>query len=53
MYEAGLFAGNSSTIIEARNLLRVAYKWLQNWAQLDSKAKLKEKISYDDIAEMA
>ena len=53
VYEAGLLAGNPSTIPEARNMLRIAYKWLQNWSLLDSEIKRKEKISEEDIAQLA
>ena len=53
VYEAGLLAGNPSTIPEARNMLRIAYKWLQNWSLLDSEFKRKEKISKEDIAQLA
>ena len=53
VYEAGLLAGNPSTIPEARNTLRVAYKWLRNWALSDSEVKRKEEISEEDIAQLA
>lgn len=52
-YEAGLLAGRSGTISEARSTLRIAHKWLSNWSQLDRETQRNEKITDDDIAELA
>lgn len=52
-YEAGLLAGRSGTISEARNTLRVAHKWLDNWSQLDRETRRNEKITDRDVAELA
>ena len=52
-YEAGLLAGRSGTISEARNTLRVAHKWLDNWSQLDLETRRNEKVTDRDVAELA
>ena len=52
-YEAGLLAGRTGTISEARNTLRVAKRWLRSWALLDSKSRRQEEVTDRDVAELA
>ena len=52
-YEAALLASKRGTIPEARNILRVAKRWLRTWAQLDSNTRQIEKVSCRDVAALA
>ncbi len=52
-YEASLLAGNAGTVPEARNTLRVAKRWLENWAQLDSESRREAEVTDRDVAELA
>ena len=52
-YEAALLAGNQGTIPEARNTLRIAKRWVNAWAQLDSTTRQAEEISCRDVAALA
>jgi hypothetical protein len=53
VYEAGLMSWRSELLPDARSRLRMANEWLKNWSNLPSTERKNEKISDEDIAEMA
>jgi hypothetical protein len=52
-YEAALMSGHAELQGDARSRLRMAEEWLRNWSQLSLDQRDEEKISDNDIVEMA
>lgn len=52
-YEAALLSGRSELLGDARSRLRMAREWLRNWSQLSLEERQREKVSDNDILEMA
>ncbi|MCU8040584.1 AVAST type 3 anti-phage nuclease/ATPase Avs3a [Shewanella oncorhynchi] len=52
VYEASLLSGNEELVGDARSRLRMAYEWLQNWAQMTEQERKEESISDQDIVEL-
>jgi hypothetical protein len=53
VYEAGLMSGKVELIGEARSRLRMAREWLWSWSQLSEEQRREERITEQDIAELA
>ena len=53
VYEAALLSGCAGFVGDARGRLRMADEWVNNWSRLTADGREKERISEDDIAEMA
>lgn len=53
-YEAGLLAGRSEFISEARSRLRMAIDWLSSWARMthEEREKANERVETGDMAEL-
>lgn len=52
-YEAGLMSGCVELRGDARSRLRMAYEWLRNWSRRTSQQRDRERITDNDIAEIA
>lgn len=52
-YESGLFSGRSELLAEARSRLRMAEEWLQNWSRLSDEERETERVTAEDVAELA
>ncbi|MBG0810428.1 hypothetical protein IY145_13715 [Methylosinus sp. H3A] len=52
-YEAGLLSGRGELLGDARSRLRMAREWLRNWGQLPRDDRKREKVTDNDILEMA
>ncbi len=52
-YEAALLSGRSELLGDARSRLRMAREWLRNWSQLSDEERRREKLSDNDVLEMA
>ncbi|MGX4802063.1 AVAST type 3 anti-phage nuclease/ATPase Avs3a [Bradyrhizobium guangdongense] len=52
-YEAGLMSGRTELLGDARSRLRMAFEWVQNWSRLPDEERKQERMTDQDIAEMA
>lgn len=52
-YEAALLSGHEELLGDARSRLRMAGEWLRNWSRLSNEERDEEKVSDEDILEMA
>ena len=52
-YEAGLMSGRSELLGDARSRLRMAFEWVRNWSRLPDEERQRERMTDQDIAEMA
>jgi hypothetical protein len=52
-YDAALLSFHSALSGEARSSLRMAEEWLKNWSRLNDDERKKERVSDQDIAELA
>jgi NACHT domain len=52
-YEAGLLSGRTELLGDARSRLRMAGEWLQNWSELSSEDRERERIEDEDLVEIA
>ncbi|MBT9444555.1 MAG: hypothetical protein IV086_02510 [Hyphomonadaceae bacterium] len=52
-YEAGLLSGRPELMAEARSRLRMAEEWLQNWSRLSDNEREAERVTAEDVAELA
>ena len=48
-YEAALLSGSSSSRLEARSHLRIAYDWIDHWLRLPESEKSQQDISIEDL----
>ncbi|OBQ64316.1 NACHT domain-containing protein [Mesorhizobium loti] len=52
-YEAALMSGHAELLGDARSRLRMAAEWLRNWSRLPDKERGRERMTDNDIGEMA
>jgi hypothetical protein len=52
-YEAALLSERTELLGDARSRLRMALEWLRNWSQLPTEERRRERVTDNDILEMA